>query len=164
MTQSRFGWAFRESDLKDGLSPIHNNGYATAQIKTFFKPEIQEKLGTYLWNHSRYLGAGTCMALTLIVGLILIYRKQYARSTVLLPACLLWGTLILAAPAAFVFRYVYYFPLCLPFFFLLPFLPQGKYGETHWSETIVFPAGDVYRQMQETEEKRKGDGYTHWKD
>lgn len=164
MTQSRFGWAFRESDLKDGLSPIHNNGYATAQIKTFFKPEIQEKLGTYLWNHSRYLGAGTCMALTLIVGLILIYRKQYARFTVLLPACLLWGTLILAAPAAFVFRYVYYFPLCLPFFSLLPFLPQGKYGETHWSETIVFPAGDVYRKMQETEEKRKGDGYTHWKD
>lgn len=37
MTQSRFGWAFSEGDLKNGLSPDHNNAYKTADIHTFFK-------------------------------------------------------------------------------------------------------------------------------
>ncbi len=134
MTQSRFDWAFSDSDLKNGLSPDHNNAYHTATIKKFYSDTTREKMGTYLWKHSRYLGAGTCLWLTLCIGLLLFYRKQYTRFLVLLPACLLWGTLILATPAAFVYRYVYFFPLCVPFFILLPFLPEGKYGETRWKE------------------------------
>lgn len=164
MTQSRFGWAFTESDLQNGLSPIRNNSYETARIKTFFSPDIQEILGRYLWDHSRYLGAGTCLWVTLIVGLLLFYRKQYIRFLVLLPSCLLWGTLILAAPASFVFRYVYYFPLCMPFFLLLPFLPEGRYGETRWAETMHIPAEKTEWKKAEAVRKPYDDGYTHWKD
>lgn len=134
MTQSRFGWAFSNEDLAHGLSPDHNNAYHTSTIHSFYSDSTKEKMGLYLWNHSRYLGAGTCLWLTLCIGLLLFYRKQYIRFLVLLPACLLWGTLILATPAAFVYRYVYFFPLCMPFFLLLPFLPEGKYGETKWAE------------------------------
>lgn len=46
---------------------------------------------------------------------------------------------MIAAPAAFVFRYVYFFPLCMPLFLLLPFLPEGRYSRMHWradTETI----------------------------
>lgn len=163
MTQSRFCWAFSESDLKNGLSPDHNNAYKTADIHTFFKKDTQEKLGRWLWDHSHYLGAGTCLWITLCVGLLLFYRKQYSRFLVLLPACLLWGTLIIATPAAFVYRYVYFFPLCMPFFLLLPFLPEGKYGETKWAETVVMPRKEI-TLPEERREIREDDGYTHWKD
>lgn len=163
MTQSRFCWAFSESDLKNGLSPDHNNAYKTADIHTFFKKDTQEKLGRWLWDHSRYLGAGTCLWITLCVGLLLFYRKQYSRFLVLLPACLLWGTLMIATPAAFVYRYVYFFPLCIPFFLLLPFLPEGKYGETRWAETVVMPRKEI-TLPEEHREIREDDGYTHWKD
>lgn len=162
MTQSRFGWAFSEGDLKNGLSPDHNNAYKTADIHTFFKKDTQEKLGTFMWNHSRYLGAGTCLWLTLCMGLLLFYRRQYSRFLVLLPACLLWGTLMIATPAAFVYRYVYFFPLCMPFFLLLPFLPEGKYGRTKWADTVVVKRKPIQNSM--LSEGPKNDGYTHWKD
>lgn len=161
MTQSRFGWAFSEGDLKNGLSPDHNNAYKTADIHTFFKKDTQEKLGTFMWNHSRYLGAGTCLWLTLCMGLLLFYRRQYSRFLVLLPACLLWGTLMIATPAAFVYRYVYFFPLCMPFFLLLPFLPEGKYGRTKWADTVVVKRKPIQNSM--LSEGPKNDGYTHWK-
>ena len=163
MTQSRFCWAFSESDLKNGLSPDHNNAYKTADIHTFFQKDTQEKLGRWLWDHSRFLGAGTCLWITLCVGLLLFYRKQYSRFLVLLPACLLWGTLMIATPAAFVYRYVYFFPLCMPFFLLLPFLPEGKYGETRWAETVVMPRKEI-ELPEDHREIREDDGYTHWKD
>lgn len=163
MTQSRFCWAFSESDLKNGLSPDHNNAYKTADIHTFFKKDTQEKLGRWLWDHSRFLGAGTCLWITLCVGLLLFYRKQYSRFLVLLPACLLWGTLMIATPAAFVYRYVYFFPLCMPFFLLLPFLPEGKYGETRWAETVMMPRKEI-ELPEDHREIREDDGYTHWKD
>lgn len=91
MTQSRFGWAFSENDLKNGLAPQHNNAYHTATILKFFDTKTQENLGTYLWDHSRYLGAGTCLWITLCIGLLLFRRRQYTRFLVLLPSCLLWG-------------------------------------------------------------------------
>lgn len=163
MTQSRFCWAFSESDLKNGLSPDHNNAYKTADIHTFFKKDTQEKLGRYLWDHSRYLGAGTCLWITLCIGLLLFYRRQYSRFLVLLPACLLWGTLMIATPAAFVYRYVYFFPLCMPLFLLLPFLPEGKYGETKWAKTMMVPRRDMENALL-SGRPAKNDGYTHWKD
>ena len=164
MTQSRFTWAFTEDDLKNGLSPDHNNGYQTGTIHPFFEKETQEKLGQYLRKHSRYPGAGTCLWLTLSIGLLLFYRKQYTRFLVLLPSCLLWGTLILAAPAAFVYRYVYFFPLCIPFFVLLPFLPNGKYGETKWKETVMMDREEVEKERDAREIFHSDDGYTHWKE
>lgn len=80
-----------ENDLKNGLAPQHNNAYHTATILKFFDPKTQENLGTYLWDHSRYLGAGTCLWITLCIGLLLFRRRQYTRFLVLLPSCLLWG-------------------------------------------------------------------------
>ena len=163
MTQSRFDWAFSGNDLKNGLSPDHNNAYKTAEIKTFFPKDRQEELGRWLWIHSRYLGGGTCLWMTLVVGLVLFYRRQYVRFFVLLPACLLWGTLMVATPAAFVYRYVYFFPMCMPFFLLLPFLPEGKYGRTRWAETTRLHQRDTLSDMDKSRAET-GDGYTHWKD
>lgn len=168
MTQSRFGWAFSDEDLKKGLSPDHNNAYHTSTIRKFYSDDTREKLGRYLWDHSRYLGAGTCLWITLCIGLLLFYRKQYSRFWVLLPVCLLWGTLILAAPAAFVYRYVYFFPLCMPFFLLLPFLPEGKYGTTRWAETIDTPVAPERKKLSEIggphRQIKTGDGDSLWKD
>lgn len=171
MTQSRFGWAFSENDLKNGLAPQHNNAYHTATILKFFDPKTQENLGTYLWDHSRYLGAGTCLWITLCIGLLLFRRRQYTRFLVLLPSCLLWGTLMIAAPAAFVFRYVYFFPLCMPLFLLLPFLPEGRYSRMHWrADTETIPMEPMRNTIHDEKavfpepRDRSGDGYTHWKD
>ena len=163
MVQSRFGHAFTEQDItyKWGMKPKYNNEFRIATIRNFFPPWLQEFLGSWLWKHSRYAGAGTCFWITMMIGLLLVYRKQYRRLLVLLPSSLIWGTLILATPAAFVYRYVYFFPLCMPFFILLPFLPNGRYGETKWAETML-------PQKKEEEKSgnisRVGDGYTHWKD
>ncbi len=127
-TQSRFGWAFSMKDLTApwGMDPASNNDYQTGTMLHVYSPEMQEKLGRYLWNHSRYAGAGSCFWITVILALVLLYRRRGKMLLILMPAFLLWGTLLLAAPAAFVFRYVFYFPLCLPFFLLLPYMPYKK--------------------------------------
>lgn len=99
----------------------------------------------------RYLGAGTCLWITLCIGLLLFRRRQYTRFLVLLPSCLLLGTLMIAAPAAFVFRYVYFFPLCMPLFLLLPFLPEGRYSRMHWradTETIPMEQCEIPFMMR----------------
>ena len=70
---------------------------------------------------------------------------------------------MIATPAAFVYRYVYFFPLCMPFFLLLPFLPEGKYGETRWAETVMMPRKEI-ELPEDHREIREDDGYTHWKD
>jgi hypothetical protein len=147
MTQSRFTWAFSEEEMTEGMNPIHNNAYRTAVMKKAFPDKVQKAMGDYLHDHSRYLGGGTCFWILMIIGLLLLRRKQYNRLIVLLPGALLWASLMVATPAAFVFRYVYYFPLCMPFYLLLPFLPEGKYGITHWKEETLH-----------------GDGWTHWKE
>lgn len=136
-TQSRFTYAFSEEELENGLAPEHNNDYRTNVLKPFFPPKVQESLGHYLWTSSRFLGAGTVFWIMMGIASLLIYRKQYGRLVVLLPATLLWGTLMVATPAAFVYRYVYFFPLCFPFFLILPFMPIGKYGVTHWELTKI---------------------------
>lgn len=69
---------------------------------------------------------------------------------------------MIATPAAFVYRYVYFFPLCIPFFLLLPFLPEGKYGRTKWADTVVVKRKPIQNSM--LSEGPKNDGYTHWKD
>ena len=130
-TQSRFGWALSMKDLSApyGMDPAHNNEYQTGTMLSVYPPEVQEKLGRWLWDHSRYLGAGTCFWLTAVLSLVMLYRKRGRLLLLLMPAFLLWGTLIIAAPAAFVFRYVFYFPLCLPFFAVLPFFPDASSRE-----------------------------------
>ena len=127
-TQSRFGWALSMKDLMApyGMDPLRNNDYQVGTLLQVYPPEIQEKMGRYLWDHSRYLGAGTCFWVTVLAALVLIYRRRSRLLILLMPAFLIWGTLIAATPAAFVFRYVFYFPLCLPVFILLPYFPDSK--------------------------------------
>ena len=78
---------------------------------------------------------------------------------------------MIAAPAAFVFRYVYFFPLCMPLFLLLPFLPEGRYSRMHWrADTETIPMEPMRNTIHDEKavfpepRDRSGDGYTHWKD
>lgn len=123
-TQSRFGWAVSPEDMEQGMNPADNNAYQSGTVLRLLPPDIQEKMGRYLFNHSRYLGAGTCFWMMTAVSLFLIKRKKYRKLIILLPAFLCWGTLMAATPAAFVYRYVFFFPLCMPLFLMLPFLPD----------------------------------------
>lgn len=152
-TQSRFGWALSMKDLNApyGMSPLNNNAYQTGTMLHVYPKEVQEKMGRYLFDHSRYAGAGTCFWIMAAIALILMVRRQYSRLLILLPACLIWGTLIVATPAAFVYRYVFFFPLCMPLFLLLPYLPvQGSHRR---GRKKAPSSGASWR-----------DGRTHWKD
>ena len=127
--QSRFGWALDVNDMQNGMRPEENNAYRTSTMFHIFRPDTTEKLGRYLFNHSRYLGAGTCFWLMTALSLVLISRRKYRLLLIFMPAFLCWGTLMAATPSAFVYRYVFFFPLCMPIFFLLPFLPGGRKNE-----------------------------------
>lgn len=140
-TQSRFGWAMSDRDMTRGMDPGDNNAYRSGTVLRLFSPALQEKMGRYLFDHSRYLGAGTCFWIMTAVGLFLIKRKKYRKLIILMPAFLCWGTLIAATPAAFVFRYVFFFPLCMPLFLMLPFLPdrpdETEGGKPLWERSPV---------------------------
>ena len=83
---------------------------------------LKEKLGHYVWDYSTYIPSGVCLWLTILIGCVMIYKKQYELLLVLAPAFFCSMTLILAAPIAKAFRYTFYYALCLPLFAIIPFL------------------------------------------
>lgn len=120
--QSKFAHAYDEKiyttkGSKVGLA----DGYKTSS-KKLLPDSIKEALGHYIWDYSTYIPSGLCFWITIGIGALLIYRKQYNLLIVLAPAVLCSLTLILAAPIAKAFRYTFYYALCLPLFFILPFL------------------------------------------
>lgn len=55
-----------------------------------------------------------------------IYKKRYKNLLIYLPAFFTWGTIMIAAPLAFSFRYVYILFLTLPLTIIVPFLKSEE--------------------------------------
>lgn len=127
--QSKFGHSYEEEiyttkKTKVGLA----DGFKVSALSVL--PEnLKEKLGHYVWDYSTYIPSGVCLWLTILIGCVMIYKKQYELLLVLAPAFFCSMTLILAAPIAKAFRYTFYYALCLPLFAIIPFLDnRGKAG------------------------------------
>lgn len=59
----------------------------------------------------------------LIFGALLtVYRKKYKNLLIYLPAFLVWGTIMIAAPIAFSLRYVYILVLTIPLNLIVPLI------------------------------------------
>ena len=95
-----------------------DNGFEVSGF-IFLPQSLKEALGKYIWNYSAFPMGGICFWFTVVLGLLLISRKQRHLLIVLAPALLCSLTLIVASPIAHALRYVFYYPLCLPLFFVL---------------------------------------------
>lgn len=120
--QSKFGHAYEEKiyttkGTKVGLA----DGYKVSSL-AILPESVKQVLGNYVWNHSTYIPSGICLWLTVSIGVLMIYRKQYYLLLVLAPAFFCSMTLVLAAPIAKAFRYTFYYALCLPLFAIIPFI------------------------------------------
>lgn len=116
--QSKFGKAY---DLEIFLAKDKgglDNGFKVSEFDTIPKL-LKDSLGGYVWKYSFFPMGGICMWFTLLIAFLMIIRKQKDLLIVLAPALLCSLTLILASPIAHALRYVFYYVLCLPLFFML---------------------------------------------
>ena len=116
-----------EDVLKKGVSPADNGKLKPGSLN--IPGDIKNSIARYMFVYADYINPGNCFWITLVIGLLLIAKKKYMELTVLLPILLCWGTLILAIPATFVYRYAFMYPLSLPFLVLIPFIPKYKMEE-----------------------------------
>lgn len=116
--QSKFGKAYDLkiflADYKGGL----DNGFMVSEFN-IIPYNLRMLLGKYVWNYSTFPMGGICFWYTIVLGLLMISRKQQHLLIVLAPALLCSITLIVASPIAHALRYVFFYPLCLPLFFIL---------------------------------------------
>ena len=91
-----------------------------------FPNPIHNFLVSYYRTFSKYIGAGSCFWLSMFIALMLIVRKKYKHLLLLMPCTIVWLTLMISAPVAFAFRYVFMYVMCLPFFLVLPMLSGKK--------------------------------------
>lgn len=116
--QSKFGKAY---DIKIYLASYKgglDNGFQVSEFN-IVPYTLRENLGKYVWSYSVFPMGGICFWFTIVLGLLMISRKQSHLLIVLAPALLCSLTLIIASPIAHALRYVFYYPLCLPLFFAL---------------------------------------------
>lgn len=73
-----------------------------------------------------YISTGALVWLVLVSGMLIVLQKKYVLLWGVLPAVLLWLTIMLATPIAFSLRYIFLLAFGLPFFVLLPFLKVEK--------------------------------------
>ncbi|MFT8675305.1 DUF6020 family protein [Acetobacter sp.] len=102
-----------------------NSGYAVSE-----EPLIPEKLknifGSYLSYYTFYLPSGVCFLVTVFLGFVFLLKKQIPSLVCILPAIFSSLTFIMAAPINGVFRYTFYYALCLPVYIALPFVKPGR--------------------------------------
>lgn len=161
MTQSRFGWAFSEGDLKNGLSPDHNNAYKTADIHTFSKRYPGE--AGHLHVEPQPLPGSRHLPVAYLVHGPPPFLQAAVQPVSGAPASLpsLGYSDDCHACGICISLCLFLSPLHA-LFLLLPFLPEGKYGRTKWADTVMVKRKPIQNSM--LSEGPKNDGYTHWKD
>ena len=128
INQSRFGWSLTDDVLKKGVNPSENNKLKVSSIN--LPTNFKETLGNYMFKNADFINPGNCFWITIFIGLVLIIKDKTNCLIILLPSLLCWITLMLAVPAAFVYRYAFMYPLCLPFLIFIPFI-DSKNKEFH---------------------------------
>lgn len=121
--QSKFGCALAEAVLQ-GQGPGDDEINYRLQVGSLPLPvRFKEAVGNWLYRHSDYLPAGICFWLVGFLSLLYAAKGQYRALAVFLPVLLCWGTLMISAPFSFAYRYLFVYPLCLPVFVILAFVP-----------------------------------------
>ncbi len=109
--QSRFGWALTDANTQS-MIPENNDEAAAGGLP------MPRRLSAFLirwqFDGSRFLGAGLCLWLTVLAGLIMAARGKKRESIALLPILVNAATLLAATPASAVFRYSFIYVLALP--------------------------------------------------
>lgn len=83
---------------------------------------VKEKINNFNFKYNSYLGSGFCAWIYLFILLLLIEQKKYRFILGTLPILFCWGTILLAAPIAFAFRYTLFFAFLMPGIISLPFM------------------------------------------
>lgn len=84
---------------------------------------------TFVNNNIDFLGSGTLIWILLGVLTILIENRQKKRILALLPALLVWTSIMIATPVAFSLRYVLVLAYALPFIIILPLIKKENKNE-----------------------------------
>jgi len=106
---------------------LHTNNINTSTMivnQQILPQDISKKISAFMNENIIYLNAGLCGNLLLFVMTITILKKRKENIVCVLPMFFSWCTLLLAAPVAFSFRYVFYFALLMPFILSLPFMSE----------------------------------------
>ncbi len=83
-----------------------------------------------------YPGAGTCFWLSMLMALPFILKRKYRCLIVFLPSFLCWGTIMVSAPIAYCFRYVFYYVFCLPIFLLVLLTEWNKHHSSKYLSKV----------------------------
>lgn len=114
-------------NLEDLYTDNINTGIAVNN--EILSPDIAKKISEFMNANIFYLNAGTCGNLLLFFMTITILKGRRRNAVSALPIFFSWGTLLLAAPVAWSFRYVFYFALLMPFILSLPFMNEDEKEE-----------------------------------
>lgn len=107
------------------------NGKFLISEKHFLPENLKKSVGLFMNDNVSYLNGGTCGVILLIFMAITLSVGKGRRIVSVLPVFLAWTTILLAAPIASAFRYVFYFTLVMPFILSLPFMTEESYEESY---------------------------------
>ncbi|MFQ7263691.1 MAG: DUF6020 family protein [Lachnospiraceae bacterium] len=78
-------------------------------------------------NENRNFICSGALAWIILLGFVLTVAKKYkGMSLGIMPALLLWGTVLIATPIAFSLRYVFLWAFGLPIFLMIPFMSREE--------------------------------------
>lgn len=121
--QSRFCYAAPyKGVIENGPSAINGNGLRTGNLP--INNTVKNVLANYMYEYAGFINPGNCFWLMSLLCLIIIAKKEYGKLIPFLPLYLCWGTLTVAAPGAFIYRYAFMYPLCLPILAAITFIPS----------------------------------------
>ena len=83
---------------------------------------MQQIAEDFYTKNINYLGSGMCFWLMMLLLVINISIRGFKHINIFLPSILVWGTLMIASPISFGFRYSFFYVLVLPIFFIVTFI------------------------------------------
>lgn len=133
--QSNFAIPMRKELIENGIKSFNgfgnigkdsiekrNKRVVGMSDHNFIPLKLRAHLAWYLSRHNDFLPVGTC-ALILMTAMLDLYRRHKSKYILcLMPLFFNWLVMLVAAPIAFAYRYVFSFSLCLPLALLLPYL------------------------------------------
>lgn len=120
--QSRFGYALTDDNVAH-MIPASNDEMVVGSLPIPMK--VKSAIANYVWNGSRFLGAGFCLWLVLFCCGVFYVQERSRYMSIAVPILVNELTLLAATPASSVFRYGFGFVLILPLLWTVV-LERGK--------------------------------------
>jgi hypothetical protein len=114
---------------------IYNNNIGLYQ-ESLLPDKVENYFCNYYCNRfiCGYLSEGTAFWMMFGICLLLIYKRQYTKAVVYAPMAMNFVTLMLAAPVAFAFRYVFTLALAVPFMIITAIWDERVWEEEFFQE------------------------------